>query len=120
MHAGGDEHAVQALRAGAVEIGADAVADAMRVEPRDRARVARPRAGLPPEPERERAVPGQIVRGQPGPYGINYWGNAAIYAGTIFPLSVTTKMAAPDLRLGSDCECRGLGLGNLAGKFIQF
>ena len=63
---------------------------------------------------------GQIVRGQPGPFGISHGGNAAIYFGTLLPLSVTTKIAASDIRLGTQCECQGLGLGSLAGKLVQF
>jgi hypothetical protein len=52
---------------------------------------------------------GQILRANPGPYGITYGGNAAIFFLTSFPLSTATKFAAPDLRIGTKCECQGLG-----------
>jgi|GEM_PF-5213173 hypothetical protein len=55
-----------------------------------------------------------------GPYGISYGGNAAMYFMTSLPLSTITKIAAPDYRLGTKCECQGLGTVGLASKFIQF
>jgi RHS repeat-associated protein len=63
---------------------------------------------------------GQIVRGNLGPAGISYGGNFAIYFLTSLPLSIATKVAAPDLRLGTTCECQGLGPAGMIGKFVQF
>jgi RHS repeat-associated protein len=62
---------------------------------------------------------GNVVGGKAGPYGLSRATNAAIWAFVALPGGYAAKKAAPDFRIGSDCDCAGLGLTNALGQLVH-
>jgi len=59
-----------------------------------------------------------VVKGAPGPGQLTQaWHQRALYASVSFPVGSSTKYASPPLRVGDECECKGLKLTNMLSAF---
>ncbi|MDP1781415.1 MAG: RHS repeat-associated core domain-containing protein, partial [Hydrogenophaga sp.] len=62
---------------------------------------------------------GNVILGKNGPYGYSRGIDALFWATRSLPAGFALKKAAPDFRIGTDCECDGLSLGGAVGELVH-
>lgn len=60
-----------------------------------------------------------VLGGKAGPAGLSAAQNRFLYFTQSLPAGFALKKGTPPLRVGDDCECEGLSLGNLLGAFAH-